>query len=94
MSQKKCPHCGEWSIWTNNYEDRCEHCGEFLSPVELERKEKFIQEQDRQEKGWMFYINPEDSGFKKFFKKSGNLFYTVFMAIMTFIMWFIAALPG
>ena len=94
MSQKKCPHCGEWSVWTNNYEDRCEHCGEFLSPVELERKEKFILEQDRQEKGWMFYINPEDSGAKKFFKKSGNLFYTVFMAIMTFIMWLIAALPG
>ncbi|SFU07403.1 tRNA synthetases class I (M) [Algoriphagus locisalis] len=94
MSQKKCPNCGEWSTWTNNYEDRCEHCGELLSPVELERKAKFTQEKDRQEKDWMFYINPEDSGIKKFFKKSGNLFYTVFMAIMTFIMWLIAALPG
>lgn len=94
MSQKKCPNCGEWSIWTNKYEDRCEHCGEILSPVELERKEKFTQEQDRQEKEWMFYINPQDSSIVRFFKKSGNLFYTVFITIMTFIMWLVAALPG
>ena len=94
MSQKKCPNCGKWSNWNNNLEDRCEHCGELLSPIELDRKTKKEDEIDRQEKDWMFYINPEDSGLVKFFKKSGNLFYTVFMAIMTFIMWLIAALPG
>ncbi|WPR74860.1 class I tRNA ligase family protein [Algoriphagus sp. NG3] len=94
MSQKKCPHCGKWSIWTNNYEDRCEHCGELLSPVELQREQKKVMDKDRNEKEWMFYINPDDSSIVKFFKKSGNLFYTVFMAIMTFIMWLIAALPG
>lgn len=94
MSQKKCPNCGEWSIWTNNYEDRCEHCGEILSPVDLARQQKKEVENIKNEKSGMFYINPEDSGIKRFFKNSGNVFYTVFMAIMTFIMWLIAALPG
>ncbi|MCE7057490.1 hypothetical protein LZF95_22605 [Algoriphagus sp. AGSA1] len=94
MSQKKCPHCGKWSIWTNNYKDRCEHCGELLSPVELQREQKKAIDKERNEKEWMFYINPDDSPVVKFFKKSGNLFYTVFMAIITFIMWLIAALPG
>ncbi|UZD21286.1 hypothetical protein PBT90_17320 [Algoriphagus halophytocola] len=94
MSQKKCPQCGEWSVWTNDYRDRCEHCGEFLSPDEMKREERKAQDQERYEKEWMFYVNPEDSAIVRFFKKSGNLFYTVFMAIMTFIMWLIAALPG
>lgn len=94
MSQKKCPHCGEWSVWTHHYQDRCEHCGELLSPEEMKREERKAQDQERNEKEWMFYINPEDSAIVRFFKKSGNLFYTVFMAIMTFIMWLIAALPG
>lgn len=94
MSQKKCSNCGKWSSWSNSVEDRCEHCNELLSPSEYERKQKIKQEKERQEKNWMFYIDPDDSGIVKFFKKSGNVFYTVFMAIMTFIMWLIAALPG
>lgn len=94
MSQKKCPNCGNWSAWTENYEDRCEHCGEVLSPKELERRDKLEQEKENNTKEWMFYINPDDSALARFFKKSGNLFYTVFMAIMTFILWLIAALPG
>lgn len=94
MSQKKCQNCGKWSIWKTNSDDLCEHCGKPLSPVELDRKEKKVQEDLRKEKEWMFYVDPTDSGLVKFFKKSGNLFYTVFMAIMTFIMWLIAALPG
>lgn len=94
MSQKRCPHCGEWSAWTTSYDDRCEHCGELLAPVEIERKAKMEAEKVRQEKEWMFYINPQDSFLVRFFKKSGNIFYTIFMAIMTFIMWLIAALPG
>ena len=93
-NQKKCPHCGKWSMWSNNFEDLCEHCGQILSPIELDRRDKREKEKEIKEKEWMFYIDPDDSGLVKFFKKSGNLFYTVFMAIMTFIMWLIAALPG
>lgn len=94
MSQKKCPHCGKWSEWTTSFDDRCEHCGEPLSPVDLERKAKKEEEAVRQEQNWMFYIKPDDGALMRFLKKSGNLFYMVFMAIMSFIMWVIAALPG
>jgi methionyl-tRNA synthetase len=94
MNQKKCPHCGVWSDYKDDYDASCEHCGQPLFPVELKRKAKKKQDDLRKEKEWMFYINPDDSAVARFFKKSGNLFYTVFMAIMTFIMWLIAALPG
>lgn len=94
MSQKKCPNCEKWSVWTTSYDDRCEHCGELLSPVEVERKVKQKQEEKRQEEEWMFYIKPDDTFFQKFFKKTGNFFYVIFMGIMTFIMWMIAAMPG
>ncbi|WP_040302507.1 hypothetical protein [Algoriphagus machipongonensis] len=94
MSQKKCPHCGQWSEWSNNFQDKCEHCGEPLSKVELDRAQKIANEKEQNEKNWMFYVHPDDSSIVKFFKKSGNLFYMVFMTIMTFLMWLIAALPG
>ncbi len=94
MSQKKCPHCGQWSNWSNNINDRCENCGKPLAQEELDREKKRADEKEKNEKDWMFYINPNDSELVKFFKKTGNLFYTVFMAIMSFIMWLIAALPG
>lgn len=94
MNQKKCPNCGKWSAHKGDYAASCEHCGKLLFPVELKRKEKKEENDLRKEKEWMFYINPDDSGLVKFLKKSGNLFYLVFMAIMSFIMWVIAALPG
>ncbi len=94
MSEKKCPHCGKWSKWNNSLQDACDHCGQPLAKTEIEREEKRAREREKNEKDWMFYIHPEDNGIVRFFKKTGNLFYTVFMAIMTFIMWLIAALPG
>lgn len=94
MSQKKCPNCQKWSVWNTNYDDRCEHCGELLAPVEAQRVEKQKQEAIRQEEEWMFYIKPEDNFLQKGLKKVGNFFYVIFMAIMSMLMWLIAALPG
>ncbi len=94
MSQKKCPHCGRWSEWNQNLTDRCEYCGKPLAQEALDRAQKRAEEKSQSEKDWMFYIHPDDSDLLIFFKKAGNLFYTVFMAIISFIMWLIAILPG
>ncbi|MHA7129575.1 hypothetical protein [Algoriphagus namhaensis] len=93
-SQKKCPNCGQWSSWDRNYDDRCDHCGEYLAQEEKRRETVKEEEKLRQEKDWMFRVDPTDNAWIKFWKKAGNLFYVVFMAIMSFIMWVIAALPG
>lgn len=94
MGQKKCPHCKKWSAWSQNIEDVCEHCGEKLSHLELARNQKREEERKANEEKWMFYIQKADPPFIVFLKKVGNLFYTVFMAIITFLIWLIAALPG
>jgi methionyl-tRNA synthetase len=94
MGQKKCPHCGNWSEWNQHIDDTCDHCGKNLSPVEVKRDKVRKDEKKKNEEEWMFYIKESDTSLVKFFKKVGNGFYTVFMAIMTFILWLIAALPG
>ena len=94
MGEKKCPNCGKWSKWTQDLQDVCEHCGNELSLKEKEnikRMESHIQ--DREE-NWMFYIKASDPSWLVYLKKTGNLFYTIFMAIISFILWLVAAFPG
>jgi|GEM_PF-5181053 len=31
-STKKCPHCGQWTSWQQQPDDRCEHCQQTLEP--------------------------------------------------------------
>lgn len=94
MGQKKCPHCGEWSSWNMNLTDRCEHCGQPLGGKDLKNQERREQEQLKNTEDWLFAIKKTDSPFVVSLKKIGNFFYTVFMAIISFILWLIAALPG
>lgn len=94
MGEKKCPHCGEWSKWNKNIEDLCEHCGQPLGGRDLEfhqNRQKDIQANKEQ---WIFYIKESDSDFMKGLKKVGNIFYTIYMAIVTFLAWLVAVLPG
>jgi pyruvate-formate lyase-activating enzyme len=94
MDQKKCPHCGNWSSWNLSLTDICEHCGKTLGGRDLENQEKRQADKKTNEDNWMFNIKDSDSDFKKGLKKVGNFSYTIFMAIISFILWLIAALPG
>tara|TARA_R100000455_G_C6257780_1_gene113417 strand:+ start:695 stop:979 length:285 start_codon:yes stop_codon:yes gene_type:complete len=94
MGQKKCPHCGQWSDWNQNLTDTCQHCGKPLGGKDLENQQKREADKKSNEENWMFYIKEDDSDLVKTFKKIGNFFYTIYMAIITFIPWLIAALPG
>lgn len=94
MDQKKCPHCGNWSAWNLNLTDVCDQCGKTLGGKDLENHEKREADKKTNEENWMFNIKDSDSDFKKGLKKVGNFFYTIFMAIISFILWLIAALPG
>lgn len=94
MDQKKCPHCGKWSTWNLNLTDTCEHCGQILGGKDLENQERRLADKKLNEDNWMFNVKDSDSEFKKVLKKVGNFFYTIFMAIISFILWLIAALPG
>lgn len=94
MGQKKCPHCGEWSKWTTDMKDLCEHCGKPLGGRDLEYHEIRERDEKANKEQWIFDIKEHDGPVVVFLKKAGNLFYTIYMAILTFLAWLIAALPG
>ena len=94
MGEKKCPNCGKWSTWNQNLRDTCDHCGKTLGGKDLEYQEKRQAQKQANEEQWIFYINESDNDFLKVLKKTGNFFYVIYMAILTFVAWVIAFLPG
>lgn len=56
-----------------------------------ESRQKDIQANKEQ---WIFHIKDSDNDLMKGLKKVGNFFYTIYMAIITFLAALIAALPG
>lgn len=94
MGEKKCPHCGEWSKWNQQFTDVCEHCGRTLGGRDLDYQQKRAAQEQANRENWIFYIKENDTDFVKGVKNAGNFFYTVYISIITFIAWLIAALPG
>ncbi|WP_194776711.1 hypothetical protein [Pararhodonellum marinum] len=94
MGEKKCPHCGEWSSWNLNSRDTCDHCGKTLGVKDLKYEEQRASDKKVNEENWIFYIKEDDNEFVKLLKKIGNVFYVIYMSIVTFLAWLVAALPG
>lgn len=94
MGEKKCPHCGSWSKWTTDINDICEHCGKSLGGRDLEYHESRQKDIQANKEQWIFHIKETDSDLMKGLKKAGNFFYTIYMAIITFLAALVAALPG
>lgn len=94
VGEKRCPNCRKWSKWTQSIDDICKHCGHDLSTQEKEKAKRMEEHIQRTEENWMFFIRESDPAWKVNLKKTGNFSYTIFMAIISFILWFIAAFPG
>jgi hypothetical protein len=64
----KCPHCGEWSLWKGDIDDRCFFCDGFLEThqfsIEVEKKirKEIITEND------IFFVKPTDGTFLRIIK--------------------------
>jgi phage FluMu protein Com len=70
----KCPHCGEWTMWTGGVDDRCLNCNEFLEPQRFSREiEKKIGKELTKENDY-FFIKPTDGLFKREIKQFLNSF--------------------
>ena len=85
----KCPHCGEWTMWNGDIDDRCLYCDGFLEPQRFSREvEKKINKELLKENDF-FFIKPGDGPFKRWFKSWLNeirwLLYYVEIAFFVFI---------
>lgn len=86
-SQKKCPQCGEWTIWQLQAEDRCTHCGALLS-THIQEKEARAQRILTAPTG-LFPVNETDGALLKAGKRVLNLSHMVFTAVVGAVIWFI-----
>ena len=77
----RCPHCGKWTLWQGDIDDRCFFCDGFLEThqfsIQVEKKirKEVILEND------YFFVNPGDG----FFLRHGKNF---FNALRWFIIYF------
>ncbi len=72
VSELKCPHCGEWTLWTGHVDDRCLYCHEFVEPKRFSREvEKKIRQEVVKENDY-FFIKPTDGPIKSRIKRSLN----------------------
>jgi hypothetical protein len=89
VSEIRCPHCGNWTMWQGNVDDRCINCGEFLETRRFSREiEKRINKELKAEDDY-FAIKPTDGPVKRLFKRTFNTFrwsmYYVQLVIFTLI---------
>jgi hypothetical protein len=97
----KCPHCGEWTLWNGDIDDRCLYCDGFLEPKRFSREvEKKIRKEVIKENDY-FFIKPENSEFqrtvKTFFNNLRWLAYYLqiaFFVFITLLLLLLSILPG
>ena len=85
----KCPHCGEWTLWNGDIDDRCLFCDEFLEPQRFSREVEKKINQDLLKENDYFFIKPTDGLIKRLCKRFLNrlrwLAYYVQIAFFIFI---------
>jgi hypothetical protein len=96
QSSKKCPECREWSDWNQQITDTCQHCGALLSGQEF--LHAAAREAEQQEnKGFgigLIPIHPTDAWPVVVLKRLVQAIQISFVAIVSFIIWFLTMLAG
>ena len=93
---KKCQHCGEWSEWKQQPTDTCQYCGALLDDRTLLR-EAAREAELKKKKGIaidIIQIYPTDSFLVKIGKRLIQAIQISFIAIVSFIIWFLTMLAG
>jgi hypothetical protein len=96
QSSKKCPGCGKWSDWNKEITDTCQHCGVLLSDrtsFSAAAREAEQQKQKPFDIG-IVTIHPHDSWPVVAVKRVVQAVQISFMAVVTFIIWFLTMLAG
>ena len=90
LNETKCIACKKW---TNGSKTHCQHCNSILETTKLEN-----ERQERHENYiidiMLIKIKPTDHIIVVGIKKVLQAIQIVYMAILSFILWIIAMLPG
>jgi hypothetical protein len=97
----RCPHCGRWTLWRGDIDDRCLYCNGFLETRRFSREvEKRVKTEVMKENDY-FFIQPGDSKFTRFRKRVLNnvrwwaiYLQIAFFIFVTLLLVLISILPG
>jgi hypothetical protein len=93
-SEKKCPHCGSWTVWEKKPTDRCTNCNELLDSVALQEME-IREESDRVFKENDFFrVRQDDNFLMVAIRKTGWVLHAIFAAIAWGVLWFVTTFAG
>ena len=95
--QRKCPSCDTW----NKDEEYCTNCGQLLDPDKLRKEEKLEREKQKvllrkpnELDHWLEKVEKSKNPFIWLIYRIVRTVWVVFAAIITFILYAIAAAPG
>ena len=95
QSAKKCSVCGQWSNWNMQATDTCEHCGAILDDAFLRTLTKETElKKKKQIEIDIIQVYPTDSLPVKIGKRIIQTLQISFIAIVSFIIWFLTLLAG
>jgi len=93
-SQKKCNHCGQWTVWDHKLTDRCQHCNELLQPQLAQEKEEWKARIVNEKKDDFFTPKDTDGPFMLATRRVAFFFHLIFGAIAWIFIWSFASTPG
>lgn len=94
--ERKCNSCGHW----NQTQENCEKCGALISPEKIRNEEaqSEMQKWVERERSRMEIVLEKMKKSRYSFVRTAyvflRIFWMVYMAIITFFLWFIALGPG
>ncbi|WP_146153626.1 hypothetical protein [Adhaeribacter arboris] len=98
QSTKKCKNCGNWSPWNQQINDTCHFCGHLLDEEAFLAQAK-AEAEANEKKPYQINIDlikiyPTDSFLVKIGKRMVQAVQISFVAILSFILWFLTMLAG
>ena len=91
---KKCPHCGEWTVWNNKLNDRCTHCSELLDQRRIKEVELHHEREREHKANDLYAIRETDGPFMIVWRRIMLVFHIIFGGIAWIFIWMFASTPG
>ncbi|NEN22503.1 hypothetical protein G3O08_03170 [Cryomorpha ignava] len=100
VNERKCPACAKW---TDGHKTHCTHCGALTDPALI--AEEIRKEREEEREAYMFIneskaikklkgLKESDKTFHRIIFYIADTLFTIYMAILSFIVWLIALVSG
>ena len=93
-TEKKCPHCGEWTTWNKEPSDRCTLCNELLDEVSMREKEHRETKERVDKENDFFRVREDDHFLMIAIRRISWVLHAIFAAIAWAFLWFVTTFSG